>query len=97
MSRVEINVNLLEFEEGGRTIWVQGVGGTVLRIQLPRGTKIETRRCAQQASGSHLDLTIEVLAPGPVVACLGGLDSNGTQHDRDTAAQAVRDYGGFDL
>ena len=35
MSRVQIPVGLLEFEEGGDTIWIQGAtGGTTMRIKL---------------------------------------------------------------
>lgn len=68
MRRV-ISVEALEFDEGGRTLWVQGPYGTVLRV--PHGTTFSTEQCRTSRS-SHADLTIEALAdvvPGRV--CLG--------------------------
>lgn len=31
--RIQIPVSLLEFDEGGTTLWVQGDNGTVLRLK----------------------------------------------------------------
>jgi len=52
--RIQIPVAVLEFEEGGNTIWVQGPeGATVLRIKVQG--KIQTSRCTTSPV-SHLDL-----------------------------------------
>lgn len=70
--RRAIDVRELEFEEGGRTIWVHGDFGTVLRIQLPQGTQITTEKCRDGALSSHMDLTVSELADvRPAVFCLG--------------------------
>lgn len=67
-----ISVECVEFEEGGRTLWVQGRIGTVLRVQLPLGSEFQTTSCGDRTAISHLDLTIERLqANHPVVFCLG--------------------------
>ena len=58
MARIEIPVALLEFEEGGNTIWVHGAdGATVLRVQAGRGSKIIVdRECSNICS--HSDITV---------------------------------------
>lgn len=66
-----IKVEALEFDEGGRTLWVQGELGTVLRVQLPHGSVFKTTSCGGPGS-SHADLTIEKLClDHDIVVCLG--------------------------
>lgn len=43
MSRIRIPVGQLEFEEGGNTLWVHSVNGTVLRLKVTG--KISTEVC----------------------------------------------------
>jgi hypothetical protein len=57
MSRIEIPVALLEFEEGGSTIWIHSpLGATVLRIKI--SGVITTELCTMN-SVSHLDLFVD--------------------------------------
>jgi len=66
MSRVVIPVSVLEFEEGGSTIWVHGPHGmTVLRVKVQG--RLSTAKCASNPS-SHLDLMAQDRDP---VFCLG--------------------------
>lgn len=63
--RISIKVEAIEFEEGGNTLWVQGLGGTVLRIKTIGG-QIKTETCTTNPV-SHADL----MTKGDVVFCLG--------------------------
>lgn len=56
MARVRIPVSLLEFEEGGDTIWVHGPhGGTTMRIKTMG--KIVTDEC-NTSPVSHCDIMV---------------------------------------
>lgn len=63
MSRVEIPVALVEFEEGGHTIWVQSAAGTVLRIKCT-GKIVVDERC--QNNVAHADMMVQ----GDIDICL---------------------------
>lgn len=66
MARVQIPVSVIEFDERGRTIWVQSPnGGTVLRIQLPVG--IRTSRCEDTADTSHMDIAVTMPQYGGLI------------------------------
>lgn len=66
MSRVQIPVAMIEFDEGGNTIWVQSpIGATVLRIKVEG--RIRTTRCHSNVV-SHLDLIARDRGPE---FCLG--------------------------
>jgi len=55
MARIEIPVTLLEFDEGGTTIWVHGPeGATVLRI---KAKKITSKRECQNIC-AHADIVV---------------------------------------
>ena len=54
--RHQIEVALLEFEEGGNTLWVHGVDGTVLRIKTAGSINVG-RGCTNNCP--HCDLMIE--------------------------------------
>lgn len=55
--RVEVPVSLLEFVDGGNTIWVHGHdGATVLRIKT-KGKITVSREC--QNSCSHADIMVD--------------------------------------
>ena len=57
MSRIAIPVSLLEFDEGGNTLWVHSPNGcTVLRVKL--AGKFRTSSCGENAVSSHADITI---------------------------------------
>ncbi len=55
MSRVTLPALAVEFDEGGNTLWVQGLGGTLLRIKTEG--KITTTECVSSPL-SHGDLNI---------------------------------------
>jgi hypothetical protein len=61
--RIKIPVTELEFEEGGRAIWIHGVGFTAMRIKVD---KVTARKC-NDSPRSHCDLVLE----GEAVVCLG--------------------------
>ncbi len=57
MSRVAIPVCLLEFDEGGNTLWVHSsTGATVLRVKIVG--KFLTSSCGAKAVSSHADITM---------------------------------------
>ncbi len=64
-----IPVLALEFQEGGDTLWVHGLGGTVLRIKT-MGGKITSKRC-ELSPVSHADIMIK----GDVEICVAGPES----------------------
>lgn len=61
--RVKIPVEELEFNVHGNTIWIQGLGGTVLRIKC--SGKINISGCTDNVC-SHSDLMID----GDINFCL---------------------------
>ena len=62
--RIEIDVAMLEFDEGGNTIWVHGPNGaTVLRIKCTG--KLSTKVCATNIS-AHADLMVN----GDIEVCM---------------------------
>jgi hypothetical protein len=63
MSRITIPVQLVEFEDGGNTIWIQSEVGTTVRIKCTG--KIKTETC-EVSPISHLDLIVE----GDINFCL---------------------------
>lgn len=63
--RIGIAVAAIEYNEGGNTLWVQGYGGTVLRIKTDG--KITSSACANSPSVSHADLDVS----GDIHICLG--------------------------
>ncbi len=66
MSRIAIPVALLEFDEGGNTIWVHNdKGATVLRIKVLDGKLIAQRDCTNICS--HLDVVVN---GGDVTICV---------------------------
>lgn len=65
MSRYCIDVLCIEFDEGQRTLWVQGKAGTVLRIKTTG--KITAKSCNEATSGSHAD----VMVSGDISICVG--------------------------
>ena len=72
MSRIEIPVGCVEFDEGGHTLWVQGDNGTVLRIKATG--RIRTEQC-EVSPGSHADIMVE----GDIKICLGVSDCGADQ------------------
>lgn len=66
--RIQIPVHTLEFDEGGKTIWVHSpIGATVLRIQSKGGVTAD-RNCTNVCA--HADIQIDQ----PVHFCLPPLD-----------------------
>lgn len=65
MARITIPVAAIEFDEHGNTLWVQALGGTVLRIKT-RG-KIITEQCTNNPV-SHADVIVEE----DITICLSG-------------------------
>jgi len=61
--RIEIPVALVEFDEGGHTIWVQSMEGTVLRIKCTGKIKVD-KRC--QNNVAHADMEVQ----GDIEVCL---------------------------
>lgn len=61
--RVQIPAGVVEFNEGGNTIWVQSVHGTIMRIKCTG--KIVTNQC-KNSPCSHVDMIIQ----GDVEFCL---------------------------
>ena len=56
MSRIQIEVGLIEFDEGGNTIWIQSpLGGTTMRIKCTG--KIITDQC-KDSPLSHCDIIV---------------------------------------
>lgn len=65
-SMIQIPVALIEFQEGGRTIWIHNSEGcTVLRLQAPPGSKITVNEECENIC-SHVDLA----AKGNIEICL---------------------------
>lgn len=63
---VTIPVGMIEFREGGHTLWIHGLtGGTVLRLKTLDG-KITSTTCQNETSESHGDALIK----GDLVICL---------------------------
>lgn len=58
----------IEFDEGGHTFWVQGLGGTVLRIKTTGRFLVD--RCNMNPV-SHADININ----GDVTVCVSDRDS----------------------
>ncbi len=57
MSRIQIPVSLLEYEEAGNTLWIHGPdGATVLRIKT-LGKIITSRECSNVTS--HSDIIVD--------------------------------------
>lgn len=54
MPRVLLECVGLEFEEGGNTLWIHGMHGTILRIKC--SGKIAVKSC--QAPGPHADIQV---------------------------------------
>lgn len=73
MARVTIPLVALEFDEGGDTLWFQGIGGTVFRLKTTGG--IHTRTCipsdAPPASRAPAVSHGDLLVTEPVEICLG--------------------------
>lgn len=67
--RVQIPVSMVEFDEGGRTIWVHSEdgAGTVMRIKLSTG--IHTKEECEN-NCSHIDITMTEPSVVPPVFCL---------------------------
>ena len=66
--RIQIPVHTLEFDEGGKTIWVHSpIGATVLRIQSKGGVTAD-RNCTNVCA--HADIQIDQ----PVNFCLPPLN-----------------------
>jgi hypothetical protein len=63
MARITIPVAAIEFDEDGHTLWVQALGGTVLRIKTHG--KITTEQCTSNPV-SHADIVVE----GDINICL---------------------------
>lgn len=61
--RIQIPVWLMEFQDGGNTIWIQGENGTVLRIKVTG--KITTEACKVSLC-SHCDIVLN----GDLKICL---------------------------
>ena len=62
--RREIEVALMEFEEGGNTIWVHSIqGATVLRIKCS-GQIIAHDKCANLVAHS------DIFVPGDIDVCI---------------------------
>lgn len=56
MARIQIPVTLLEFDEGGTTLWVHGPdGSTVLRLKAKKITK--KRGCENICA--HVDIIVD--------------------------------------
>jgi hypothetical protein len=67
---VTIPVSLIEFREGGNTLWVHSpTGGTVLRFKTLDG-KITAKQCQSRAPVSHGDATIQ----GDLEICIAEAD-----------------------
>lgn len=63
MPRVQLEVVMLEFEEGGNTIWVHGHDGTILRITCTGLIRVAV---GEEGCASHTD----VLVQGDIAFCL---------------------------
>jgi hypothetical protein len=64
MARIQLEAVGLEFEENGNTIWVHGLGGTLLRIKCLGRIVVES--CS--APGAHADVTVA----GDIKFCVPG-------------------------
>ncbi len=67
MSRITVPLLAMEFEEGGNTVWFQGLAGTVFRIKA--NSPISVKPCDQglRFAGSHGDLFVY----SDIEICLG--------------------------
>lgn len=65
MARIQLEAVGLEFEEGGNTIWVHGVDGTMLRIQCTG--RIMVKACS--APSAHAD----AIVAGDIEFCVPGV------------------------
>lgn len=61
--RHQIPVVVMEFDEGGKTIWVQSLEGTVLRVHAKEGIHI-SKGCVNNVP--HADLLVN----GPIHICM---------------------------
>lgn len=81
--RHTIPVLVLEFEEGGNTIWVQGLGGTVLRLKTDG--KVTSVEC-QESPVSHVD----VMVKGDISVCVAtGIEKQITDEYLDKVSEVV--------
>ena len=72
MTSKMIPVEVLEFHEGGNTLWIHGPeGGTVLRLKTTG--KITSKKCATSPI-SHVDIMVE----GDIEICIGKKRKKGT-------------------
>ncbi len=63
MPRVQIDAVGLEFEEGGKTIWVHGPEGTILRIKCSGQISI---KCCGHGGSAHADIQVQ----GDIAFCI---------------------------
>ena len=56
--RYAIDVGLLEFDEGGNTIWIHSIGGTVLRIKCRR--IVVHRECSNTVPHADVNVTGDI-------------------------------------
>lgn len=57
---IKIDVDALEFDQDGRTLWVHAKGATVLRVQLPLGTTFHAVALPDYANPvSHGDIAVQ--------------------------------------
>lgn len=76
--RIEIPVVVIEFDEGGHTIWVQfQKGATILRIKCTDTLKV-LRDCENIVS--HAD----ILVPGDIAECEKAIDQHTDKLDKLT-------------
>jgi hypothetical protein len=85
MARIVIPVECLEFDEGGNTLWVQGLSGTVLRVKVKGSFRTEACRTNPV---SHLDLEADNQNP---TFCLGPDVVDGLEMTRRQNLQAEVD------
>ncbi len=66
-SLIQIPVSIIEYREGGNTLWVHSPdGATVLRIKMIRSNTIESKLC-DTSPVSHADLSCD----NSLCFCLG--------------------------
>lgn len=79
MARVQLEAVGLEFDEGGNTIWIHGLGGTLLRIKC--SGRIRVNECS--APTAHAD----VMVHGDIAFCV---PVDETTTEPEAISQAVR-------